>query len=316
MIPVWKQDFPTQTFEIVSAELPSGSAWLVNCLLELDVSIWNPWDVEIPHEWSRKSQFQYTYKESKGMWCQTLPALKKERSFNFDPCHSGRTTHRWPTTIDEDKKILFFVRDPRDMLYSQWRRLSYNEPSFTMTFIAFLQSNYHHFPVNYVNYLCVFLTLWKARLKHLDYHVVRFEDYKSNALETLKKALFFMGVMRTEKQMLKAIKASDFKVVKQAEEKLAVQGKLIRKFNFTSQPLEYQQHLDKQTSALFDLAFNPICRWLGYESINVCDSTTSTSIKYTEDWSKTMVDCIYGDHYDPINAKRLYQLFMNEFGLK
>ncbi len=69
------QGIPHTTFNVISPELPAGSAWLANCMIELGVAVWNPWDVVIPNEWQQINKTMYRYNDANNNWQQTLPSL-------------------------------------------------------------------------------------------------------------------------------------------------------------------------------------------------------------------------------------------------
>ncbi|HEX3010408.1 MAG TPA: sulfotransferase domain-containing protein [Syntrophomonadaceae bacterium] len=54
---------------------------------------------------------------------------------------------------------------------------------------------------------------------HIPVEVIRYEDMKSHPLETFKRAVDFIGLDYDDQQIYKAIQFSDFKVLKQQEEK-------------------------------------------------------------------------------------------------
>ncbi len=303
----WTQDYPSHDFDIVSPELPAGSAWLVNCLLELNVAVWQPWDVAINGEWQRISANRYGYLKPNQQWHQTLPALKQGRVFDFQADLSGRASHRWASLTASNKRLILFVRDPRDLLFSQWRRNQFNVAGFSDSFEQFLQSNYHHYPINQVDFLRLFLKLWQIESEKFNHVLIRFEDYKTNPDATLKKVLRFLQVERTDEQVELALSASDFSVVKQTEDELFERGVLQRKFNYASQPFEYQQHMSQLQLNMMGAGFNEICSWLDYQPFEFSDS--KSSLVMTRDWINEMVCFILGGHGTDAQKSRLTQLF-------
>ncbi len=308
---IWQQDYPIHNFDIVSPELPSGSAWLVNCLLELNVPIWNPWEVHIDNEWQRVSKHIYRYNDPKQSWQQTLPALNYQRIFNFDRNVIGRVTHRWASTIPRSGKLILFVRDPRDLLYSQWRRNKYNLSDFKLSFLEFIQSASHNYPINYLEYVLLYLLMWQNEINHLNGLIVRFEDYKNNPKQTLTKVLAYLNINRTDQQIIQSIARSDFKVLKKIEDNLAADGQLDRKFNFVSRPLEYNSYMKDSLLTKFYKEFNQLSHWLNYAPFYGAEK----ALKHVSDeWFNDMVDCILcGDKNHP-NQHELYDSLKNVMG--
>ena len=112
------EDYADFTFDVVSPELPCGVAWLANCFLELNIPVWRPWDLEIDNDWNRLAPFHYQYTDSQEPSKQTLPALQYLREFQFNPDYAPYFRHQWPISCKPKRRLIFFVRDPRDALFS------------------------------------------------------------------------------------------------------------------------------------------------------------------------------------------------------
>lgn len=302
----WSQDYPAHTFELVSPELPAGSAWLVNCLFELGIPVWNPWEVKIKNEWQRLGPNRYSYIETNGLWQQSLPALQEQRLFDFVGHVNGRASHRWAGTIEHGKKLIFFVRDPRDLLFSQWRRLTNNQEGFDHSFETFVRSNYHHYPIDFMAYVYLFFKLWYLELRNFDYHIVRFEDYKKDPLETLHGVIDFLGMNFSKDELCRAVKSSSFQVVKRKEDELASEGRLERRFNYASQPYEYKQSPDRLFKLGFISEINEINTWLGYELVN--KPNTNLSINASDSWKEAMTDCVFGGQCNDIQRQSFHHI--------
>ncbi len=254
------------TFNLVSPELPSGSAWLVNCLLELGVSAWNPWDVVIPNEWIRIADNQFRYNDPNNSWQQTLPSLRLGNTFDFDQKQSVFVSHRWPCTLPAARQHVLFVRDPRDMLYSHWRREKHNQADFNLSFSSFVDVQYHHYPLSYQEYLLLYLQLWMQAYDADKHLVVKFEDYRQDAFKTLHRTQSFLDLTVSTAKLKHAVLKSDFKVCQQVEQQLAATGNLQRKFNFSATACEYKKKHIESNQFELSPAFNDICAWLGYEA--------------------------------------------------
>lgn len=266
MPPVYARDYPDFTFDVVSSELPCGAAWLANCFLELNIPVWQPWGIQIKNEWQRLAPFHYQYKATKQPWKQTLPALQYLREYHFEAAHAACFHHQWPLEYEKTRRLIFFVRDPRDALYSHWRRAIHNDPAFNLSFEAFVHSPYHHYPITFREYQLLFLKLWKNHLHKSDHLIVRFEDYKMNARQTLCKVLEFLNFEAAEDQLSQSIAGSDFSVVKQIEDQLENSGLLVRKFNYAGTAFEYQKSYTPMMHDCIGSDFDEIYQWLGYTS--------------------------------------------------
>ncbi len=268
-------DYPDFTFDVISPELPCGVAWLANCFLELNIPVWKPWDIETKNEWQRLAPFHYQYTARQLPWKQTLPALQYLHEYQFNPKHAACFRHQWPLAYENKRQLILFVRDPRDALYSHWRRAKHNDPAFNLTFEAFVHSRYFHYPVSFREYQLLFLQLWKNYLSNYDHLVIRFEDYKADAKQTLKKVLDFISVEAGEDQINRALAHSDFSVLKNIEDRLEKRGLLERRFNYTGTAFEYQQRYTPMMHDCIGSDFDPIYQWLGYT--NYADAREQSS---------------------------------------
>jgi hypothetical protein len=274
---IFAVDFPEFTFGVVSPELPCGAAWLANCLLELNISAWHPWDIEVDNEWKRLGPFHYQYAAQELPWQQTLPALKYLREFQFKPGYVAHFCHRWPIEIETKRPLIFFVRDPRDALFSHWRRTIHNEPMINLSFEDFVRSRYHQHPFSFRDYLLIFLQLWKKYLSQSDHLIVRFEDYRQDARKTLKRVLSFLGIEAAIDKISRAIACSDFSAIRRVEDRMERNGSLKRRFNYSGTAFEYQ---NTYTSVMHDCLgadFDEVCKWLGYATWAEASGQSSTS---------------------------------------
>jgi len=260
-------DFPHFTLDVVSPELPCGSGWLGNCFLELGIALWKPWGLDIQKKWERLAPFHYRYVEGPSPLQQTLPALVTGREFIFRPHPVPRFSHQWPLICSGQKKIVFFVRDPRDALYSEWRRQQANgRLPRNVGFPEFLTSRYYHYPFSFRDYLLLFLRLWKTVLSKEKHLIVRFEDYKADAYATLKRVTRFLGLKVSASELQRAVERSDFSVAKEIEQQRLAKNELRLQLNRAGIPLEYRQTYTPAMHDRIGPLFDPFSRWLGYES--------------------------------------------------
>ena len=271
------EDYPDFTFNVVSPELPCGVAWLANCFLELNIPVWRPWDIEIDNEWKRLAPFHYQYAASQQPWKQTLTALQYLREYHFRPAHAACFRHRWPISYENKRRLIFFVRDPRDALFSQWRRALHNERNFSMSFEDFVNSRYFQHPFSFREYLLLFLQRWKNHLSKTNHLIIRFEDYRKDARQTLKRVLSFLDIKTENGQINRALDSSDFSVIKRVEDEMENNAQLKRRFNYAGTAFEYQKSYTPEMHECLGTDFDDVCKWLGYASyadvlMNLIDS--------------------------------------------
>ncbi len=258
-------DLPRFDADVLSPEFPCGAAWLANCLLELNVPLWHLWSFDVRGEWLRCGPQCYRYVAENRPWRQTLPSLVPGREFAFRTRPAVRFTHDVAAVLDRTTPVVLFVRDPRDALYSEWRRQLRNAgPLAGRSFEAFLASRYHHYPISYRDYLLLTLRLCKLVLAHRPQRIVRFEDYKAAPQQTLSEVSRFLCLDATDAQIVAATQRSDYAVVKRVEEDLASRGELRRQFNRRGQAFEYREAYTPEMHRALGRGFDDICVWLGY----------------------------------------------------
>jgi Sulfotransferase domain. len=64
-----------------------------------------------------------------------------------------------------------------------------------------------------------------ANAKEIEVHMVRYEDMKRNALETFKNAIDFIGLNKSDQEILDSIEKSDFKKLKKQEDETGFREK-------------------------------------------------------------------------------------------
>jgi len=261
---IFEEDFPEFTFDVVSPELPCGAAWLANCFLELNISAWNPWGIEVEKEWKRLAPYHYQYTASEQPWKQTLPALEYMREFQFEPGYAACFGHQWPNAFENNRPLVFFVRDPRDALFSHWRRTVHNEKTFDLSFEEFVHTRYYHHPFSFRDYLLTFLQQWKNYLSEANHLIIRFEDYRYDARQTLHKVLSFLKMGSEEDQITRALAYSDFSAIKDVEDQMEKKASLKRRYNFAGIAFEYQKSYTPAMHQCLGTDFDDVCNWLGY----------------------------------------------------
>ncbi len=296
------EDYADFTFDVVSPELPCGVAWLANCFLELNIPVWRPWDLEIDNDWNRLAPFHYQYTDSQEPSKQTLPALQYLREFQFNPDYAPYFRHQWPISCKPKRRLIFFVRDPRDALFSYWRRTLHNETKFSLSFENFVHSRYFHHPFSFREYLLLFLQLWKNHMSESDHLIVRFEDYRNNARQTLIRVLNFLDIEAEEDQVDRALFCSDFSEIKRVEDQMEKNAQLKHRFNYAGTAFEYEKSYTPAMHECLGADFDDACKWLGYS--NYADAYYQS---HTNSVCKRSVDALVSLIDSPMERKRAYQ---------
>lgn len=191
---------------LISPREPCGATWLINCFLALGIKTYRTTvggDMWIP---AGSGWILNPDEEPLKKW---LPALSDAQHFTFLDGIEVEWAHIWPTGKTADARVIYFIRDPRDALFSRYRRES-PEVSFK-EFLDFPD------PQTLLGKLETWNLFNEAWLSQPDLMVFRFEDYKQDALATLKAVLGFSGITASEPAIRKAVERSGFERAAAAE---------------------------------------------------------------------------------------------------
>lgn len=256
--------FDRYDIDLVSPEAPSGAAWLVNCLLELGVAAWKPWGSDDRADWHHLDARRYRYVAGDNGWSRVLPALSSGRTFDFRQGHCVRAHHAWPDLYPLAKHSLLFMRDPREALYSAWQRQRRAQPNAAADFIAFCASRFFHYPVSWQDYLLLFLRVWRRAIERDDAKIVRFEDYRHDALATLLDVTAYLGIAITREAAQRAVEASSVERIKAEDRRLLATGVVDALIVRGTPPGEDLRHFDETIRREVGSRFNELCDWLHY----------------------------------------------------
>ena len=262
-------NFPQYTLDVVSSELPCGTSWLASTMLECDCPIWNPWNVDMSLEWRHLGGTAYEYFYPGDPWSRVLPGLVTGRRFNFRTAVVPRFSHATPGHWHLANKLVIFVRDPRDALYSAWRRSQRLQPDIA-PFVDWLQHIDATWGVPRSAAYLLHLATWKhyAELSNTPYLLIRFEDVKANARAEFRRVQNFLpDVLNAlpEALIAYALSRSTFEAVKTVEDRMLADGTFDRRVNNAGVPYEYRTHFDAAMHAAIGSGGQAIYDWLRYE---------------------------------------------------
>ncbi len=262
-------NFPLYTLDVISSELPCGASWLASTLLECDCPIWNPWNVDMSLEWKHLGGTAYEYFYPGNPWSRVLPGLVTGREFNFRTSVVPRFSHATPGQWPLAERLVIFVRDPRDALYSAWRRSQKLQPDIA-AFVDWLQHIDPTWGVPRSAAYLLHLATWKhyAELSNTPHLIIRFEDVKANARAEFRRVQDFLPNALnslTEPQIERALGMSTFEAVKTVEDQMLADGTFDRRMNNAGVPFEYRRHFDANMHAAMGGGGRAIYEWLRYE---------------------------------------------------
>ncbi len=193
---------------LISPREPSGATWLINCFLELGIKTSRE---TLGDMWMPIAGGGYVLNPVENHLKKWLPILARQEVFHFPRNIEVQWAHHWPKRQHAGHRIVYFVRDPRDALFSRYRRESPD-----LSFQEFLDFPDPQTLLDKASNWCLFNELW---LSQPDIRAFRFEDYKQDARRTLEAVLGFIDLHVDEPALLRALDASTFEKAADAEKK-------------------------------------------------------------------------------------------------
>ncbi len=207
--------------QLVSAPFGSGVAWLVNVLLELDVRMTHH-GFQQDH-WLDTESGEELRPEAFAHLRWHLPSLLERRSFTFLEELEVLWEHRLSFARSPARRTILFTRDPRDAVYSLYRR-NYEGK---LTFRRYLERPDvwpDHFPGLFglppAETWALFHLFWLAVSEVSPVLLVRFEDMRADALGQVRGVLEFLGLERDDAAIERALAASTFERARAGMEQL------------------------------------------------------------------------------------------------
>ena len=209
---------PTRIIRFASPIEPSGASWLLNCFLELGIRIahkpvvdevWRGSRVPPGFMWQESADGS-TLKPKAEVLKKWLPALSRHERFRFRTDVEIEYVQELATDADDGREAIFFVRDPRDALYSMFRRvqpeLSFEEYLDIPNPQSLLDRVWH----------------WAAQIRSWQLidgvRFFRFEDYKSDAGRVLAQVLAALDLDCGAEVIEQAVSASTSEQARAAED--------------------------------------------------------------------------------------------------
>ena len=209
--------------QIVSPPFSCGVAWLINALLYLDVKVTNTGFN--PGHWQQAGDAWALSDSALAHLKWHLPVLHERQQFKVSEPLEVFWEHRLDFAAVSHPTILF-VRDPRDAVYSLYRR-NYAKNISLGGYLNRPDEWPDHFPglfqmppLETYAYFCWF---WLAMGEVMPVKLVRFEDVKAAPVRVLREVLQYLGVERTDEQIRAAVASSGVEQARRAMEKMEVE---------------------------------------------------------------------------------------------
>lgn len=258
-----REGYDRYTVAIASPELPCGAAWLASCLVEIGVPLWKPWGIDDQASWERVEGRRWRYQHEGSGWSRLVPGLVDGRTFKLLANPVPQFTHAWPGQLPLPPRLILFVRDPRDALYSNWqrvRRLNTEAESSLSDYLATPTPGIQLPPQVWLGY---FLAAWKAASELRPTLIVRFEDAKTQPIATLRKVIRFLDLRIGARALARAIHASSHAQVVERERCLLLKGTVPSQILGPGIPFAHRSRgVEEQVS--LDARLSRMANWYGY----------------------------------------------------
>lgn len=185
----------------------NGASWLINCFLELGIKTYRS---PVERMWT-KIDDRFTLNPHEERLKKWFPALSNRKEFTFRKDIEVEWTHEWPNNKFKSNQIIYFIRDPRDSLYSTYKRENLN-----ISFREYIYGINSHTLLDRIDTWCLYNRCWLA---HNNLKFFKFEDYKCNANVLLREILKYIGINVDSNLIDYAVENSTFEKAKEVENK-------------------------------------------------------------------------------------------------
>lgn len=160
-------------------------------------------------------------------------------------------------------KVVYMLRDPRDVLVSYYHHQRLTDPDFRDTLQDFATRRFH-FPCPWDEHVAG----WLLARRNPRILPVRYEDMLLNAAEVLGRVVRFAGIPCVEVDLLRAVEASRFERMRSAEERFGftgAKGSQAERFVRRGKSGGWRDELDDSTVRKIEARFGPVMRRVGYD---------------------------------------------------
>src|SRR5574341_635303 len=159
-------------------------------------------------------------------------------------------------------RVIYVMRDPRDVMVSYWYHTKLMKPSFDLSLEDFIVSD-DQWP-----------NLWHEHVKgwvlekHERVFVMKYEDLMANTFSATKKMLDFINYQFDEQIVLHAVEMSKFEKMKSLEEKYG-SGRLdesLKGFVRKGKSGSWRDEINPDILAILEKKFGSVMKAVGYET--------------------------------------------------
>jgi estrone sulfotransferase len=159
-------------------------------------------------------------------------------------------------------KVVYVVRDPRDVMVSFWHYQKFLHKNFSQTLEEYVASD-AHWPCEWDEHV----ESWMMPRRHPQLMLVRYEDMHADSAAILRNVLAFAGLTADEARIVQAVEDSRFEKMRAAEEKFGVNGaagdateRFVRKGACGS----WRQEMSAEAQTILERKYEAAMREMGY----------------------------------------------------
>jgi hypothetical protein len=210
-----------RTFRLASVHYPAGISWLLNCLVELNVCIYR--GDSVSDVWDLGSSGSYTLAKEGDSISSFVPSINFGEKYIFDPSVCVQFSHDLPREKDLKIPTIVFNRDPRDALYSQFKRKQDSEGA-ALSYLDYLNELDPVYCLTPLETWNLFYWSWSRVDEGL---FLDFEDRDLLAQQMLTRVCKFLGISRSSHEITSAVERSSFTKSKLVEAQNPQANKLL-----------------------------------------------------------------------------------------
>ncbi|MFZ5910102.1 MAG: sulfotransferase domain-containing protein [Chloroflexota bacterium] len=158
-------------------------------------------------------------------------------------------------------KVIYVIRDPRDVLVSYWHHTKVMKPWFKLTIDEYIV-NGQHWPNSWHEHVAGWVLGG-----HRNVFVVRYEDLKKGPVDTVKKMLDFVDFPYDEELIMHAVNTSRFEKMKSLEEKYGSgqHNDSLKGFIRQGKTGSWRDEISHETLVALEKKFGFVMKAVGYE---------------------------------------------------
>lgn len=270
-------------FYLVSSPFSNGVAWLVNVLMELGIRCDHSSFGEA--HWDAADKGDALSGQAYDLLRWHLPVVYRKSHFRFDASIRIIWEHRLDFA-KELKPTILYVRDPRDAIYSYYRR-EYSQAPFP-EYLKSAETYPSHFPCCFrlppADTWAYFYMYWMMMQEFTDLIAVKFEDMRRSPVEEVKRVLEFMGVSRSEEEIREALEYSTFERAKEGMKKAEAETGKVRLTARAGKVEEWREVFTPEALECFSGPAARAMKAFGYEAAAQAEERSACSfINYLDD---------------------------------